>query len=101
MKNPPLVSRERVLEQLFDVEVFPDGETIQDVCAAIQAAFLVDRDFATDLAKRYGLYNNICLRCTADRIASTSTVTQTAPTWHYQLCNNCYWFIHRMEQLRP
>lgn len=45
-------------------EVFPDGTKLEDLLAAIQAAWsATDIVLAVELAERYGLVGRLCLRC--------------------------------------
>jgi hypothetical protein len=79
-----------------------DGTRVADVQAAIQAAWLVNKPFAAELAKRYGLYDRVCLRC-ADRplaaINPTNVTLAVLGTLAYQLCLDCHYTESR-DQLR-
>lgn len=48
----------------FDPNRFTDAQELRDVRAALQAAWLADADHtAVEIAQRYGLYGELCLRC--------------------------------------
>lgn len=86
---------ERDRRTTFDghVYVFPDGVRFEDFRAALQAASLVE-DFAlaAEIARRYGFYDLICLRCASALIGATPpTPTHDRNEWiFYQLCMNCW-----------
>jgi hypothetical protein len=49
---------------VWPVIVFSDGACKENVQAAMQAAWLAsDTALSAEIAKRYGLYGRLCLRC--------------------------------------
>jgi hypothetical protein len=79
---------------IFEVPQFPDGVRFEDLQAAIQAAWCVDCAFAAELAKRYDLYNQLCLRCADAHITAVDPSEMTKSilgAFAYQLCQNCNW----------
>jgi len=85
---------------IFHVDVFPDGVRFEDVCAAISAAWLADNfDLAEQLAREYGLYDQVCLRCASRWIASSphrpppALIRLVGDRRAYQLCNDCAWYL--------
>lgn len=69
-----------------------------DIQAAIQAAWIASPPFAAELAKRYGLYDCVCLRCATKPLAA---VDPTKVSLHfygalaYQLCLDCHYAASR------
>lgn len=53
---------------LWPATTFPDGARKEDIQAAMQAAWLADNvALSTEIAKRYGVFGRVCLRCAGDR----------------------------------
>lgn len=78
---------------LFHVDVFPDGARFEDVCAAISAAWLAGhRILAKDIAQRYGLFDQVCLRCASEFISGAPVHVERRQQFSellYQLCTDC------------
>jgi hypothetical protein len=79
-----------------------DGTYVADVQAAIQAAWLVDKACAKEIAERYGLYDKICLRCASAPLAPVDPTKVTLAAigdFAYQLCLNCHYAESRGQLL--
>ncbi len=77
------------------MSVEPATENIQ---AAIQAAWIADPTFAAELAKRYGLYDSVCLRCASAPLAAVDPTKVSLKTYGplaYQLCLECHYAASR------
>lgn len=69
-----------------------DGVPVVDIQAAIQAAWLADPAFAVELAKRYGLYDKVCLCCVNAPLTAfepTQVLKDKLGARAYQLCVRC------------
>jgi hypothetical protein len=79
-----------------------DGTRVDDVQAAIQAAWLVDKALAKEIAERYGIYDKICLRCASAPLApvNPTKVTRAAiGDFAFQLCLDCHYAESRGQLL--
>lgn len=73
----------------------PAPENIQ---AAIQAAWMVSPAFAAELAKRYGIYDRMCLRCANNPLAvvdPTKVLVEALGKLAFQLCLDCHYAASR------
>lgn len=73
--------------------VFPDGTSVENVQAAIQAAWLADQLWlAKQIAEEYGFYDKVCLRCASRRLAAidpSPALRTFRGAFAYQLCVQC------------
>ena len=72
-----------------------DDIPIGEIQAAIQAAWRADPAFAAEVAKRYGLYDKVCLRCVNAPLTAfepSSLLKQRLDKLAYQLCVHCLGF---------
>jgi hypothetical protein len=71
-----------------------DDVSIDNVRDAVAAAWIVDRNVAVEIAKRYGLYDNTCLRCGWGPLAAvdpTNVLMALYGALAYQLCLKCHY----------
>lgn len=91
---------------IFHVDVFPNGVLFEDVCDAISAAWHADHfELAEQIAREYGLYDQICLRCAqrwpaAAGSPSAELQRQIGASHAYQLCHECAWTLTIPKRLR-
>lgn len=76
---------------------------VDNVQAAIQAAWIVDPPFAKELAQRYGLYDRICLCCAEKPLAAvdpTRVLRDALGDLAFQLCLDCHYSESRKYLVR-
>lgn len=91
---------------VFHVDVYPDGVRFDDVCDAISAAWHADHfELAEQIAREYGLYDQVCLRCARRWISAAGSPSPelqrlVGTSRAYQLCNDCRWALTAPKRLR-
>lgn len=76
---------------------------VENIQAAIQAAWIVDPPFAKELAQRYGIYDRICLCCATKPLAGvdpTKVLRDALGDLAFQLCLDCHYSESRRHLLR-
>jgi hypothetical protein len=73
--------------------VFSDGQSFENVRAAVRAAWLAGSyDLALEIAQRYDIHRVMCVRCTQQTVASkvmpSPNVYVTPRSWHH-VCEDC------------
>lgn len=74
-----------------------------DIQAAIQAAWMVDRQLAVEIAERYGFYDRICLCCAEKPLAAvnpTKVLRDALGDLAFQLCLDCHYSESRKHLVR-
>lgn len=74
--------------------------SVENIRNAIAAAWMVDRDLAVEIAKRYRLYDEVCLRCGWEPIAAVNPTNVCVARYGalaYQLCMRCHYAASRDE----
>lgn len=84
--------------------VLPDGVRSEDLQAAIQAAWLAgDFVLVREFARRYDLYNGICLRCVVKHaqsimIGPSPSMERRLGDMYWQLCHECWWAETQLDR---